>query len=96
MEGGLATVYSFVNLAILRVGLAPVPGEAAATPKVGHCSTFKMAGSEDGGSVPEIRKHGVNADESIMAAVFEVEKEIPAKCDFCSSLHCLYACQVWR
>jgi hypothetical protein len=44
VEGGLATVYSFVDLAILRVGLAPVPSEAAATPKEGHCSTFKTAG----------------------------------------------------
>jgi hypothetical protein len=46
VEGGLATVYSFVNLAILRVGLEPVPGEAVATPKDGHCSTFEAAGSE--------------------------------------------------
>lgn len=46
MEGGLATVYSFVDLAILRVGLAPVPGEAGATPKDGHCSTFKTEDSE--------------------------------------------------
>ena len=45
MEGGLATVYSFVDLAILRVGLAPVPSEAAATPKAGHCSTFKTENS---------------------------------------------------
>lgn len=41
MEGGLATVYSFVDLAILRVGLGPVPVEAVATPKDRHCSTFK-------------------------------------------------------
>lgn len=45
MEGGLATVYSFVDLAILRVGLAPEPSEAAATPKVGNCSTFKTENS---------------------------------------------------
>ena len=45
MEGGLATVNSFVDLAILRVGLAPVPSEAVATPKVGHCSTFETVDS---------------------------------------------------
>jgi hypothetical protein len=58
VEGGLATVYSFVDLAILRVGLAPVPSEAAATPKEGHCSTFKTASWGMGGVFRKSGKKG--------------------------------------
>src|ERR1700729_3309640 len=104
VEGGLATVYSFVDLAILRVGLAPVPSEQLQLLRIVIVARSKTAGSDlavkpsrfarwtVGGGCPHmsiaksLHKHLQagpprnirRGRASIMSALFEREKEIPA------------------